>query len=152
MRLLPAALAITLVTPALAAGASGASLPGLAAADRYGFATGDVPTGLTDRSVAVSSGGILDVSARQIPGVAALVVTGNAPRNARITLTLLAALAPDLPTVLLQRADVQADVNGRFSAVVSLAPDHLEGSVVTLVATADGIAPVTTRLKIDAAL
>ncbi|HVA27904.1 MAG TPA: hypothetical protein VNF68_06970 [Candidatus Baltobacteraceae bacterium] len=155
MRLLPAALAITLVAPALAAAASGASLPGGTAADPPGAIasqTDELPTGPAPLAVAANPSEILVVFARKIPGRDALAVSGNAPRNARVTLTLLATLAPDLPIVLLQRADVQADVNGRYSAVVELAPDHLADSIVTLVATTDGTPPATAQLKIDQGL
>jgi Copper amine oxidase N-terminal domain len=91
------------------------------------------------------------VSARQITGRHALFVQGSAPQNARVTLTLLATLAPDLPTVLLERSDVQADLTGRFAAVVSLAPDYLAGSFVTLVATSDDAQSASTHLVLDGA-
>lgn len=78
----------------------------------------------------------LVVSAREMSGRRALLVQGSGPHDARITLTVLAALAPDLPTVLLQRIGVQADFSGHFAAVVPLAPDYFTGSEVTLVATA----------------
>lgn len=110
--------------------------------------TNDAP-GLVYRVVEAPARGTIAMDARQMTGRAALSVDGSAPRNARITLTLLATLAPDLPTVLLQRNDVQADVNGRFSAVVALGPDYHAGSTVTLVATADGAPPATVRMVLD---
>lgn len=110
--------------------------------------TNDAP-GLAYRVVEAPARGTIAIDARQMAGRSALTVNGSAPRNARITLTLLATLAPDLPTVLLQRSDVQADVNGRFSAVVTLSPDYLAGSSVTLVATADGAPPASVRMVLD---
>ena len=109
----------------------------------------DPPTGPAYRVVEAPARGTIAIDARQMAGRSALSVNGSAPRNARITLTLLATLAPDLPTVLLQRSDVQADVNGRFSAVVTLSPDYLAGSSVTLVATADGAPPASVRMVLD---
>ena len=103
------------------------------------------PTGRVSQ-VTVPARGTIAIDAHEVAGHHALSVVGSAPRNALITLTLLATLAPDLPTVLLSRNDVQADVNGRFSTVVPLAPDHLAGSHVTLVATAEGVSPVTVRM------
>ena len=103
------------------------------------------------RSADPASGTVV-VGARQITGRHALLVQGSAPRNARVTLTLLATLSPDLPTVFLGRNDVQADSSGRFAAIVSLAPDYFPGSLVTLVATSDGSEPASTHLVLDGAL
>lgn len=103
------------------------------------------------RSADPASGAIV-VGARQITGRHALLVEGSAPRNARVTLTLLATLSPDLPTVFLGRNDVQADFSGRFAAIVTLAPDYFPGSFVTLVATSDGSEPASTHLVLDGTL
>jgi hypothetical protein len=96
--------------------------------------------------------GTLVVSARQLKGRHALLVQGSATPNARVTLTLLASIAPDIPTSVLQRADVATDTNGRFAAVVSLAPDYWDGSMLTVVATSGAAVPATTRLVLDGAL
>lgn len=110
------------------------------------------PTGRVVVPVEVASQGSVVVSAHLIPGRHALSVDGIAPRNARVTLTLFATLAPDLPTVFLKRNDVQADINGRFAAVVSLAPDFLSGSLVTLYATSEGVQTGSTHVELDGAL
>lgn len=109
----------------------------------------DAPTGPVYRVVEAPARGTIAIDARQMSGRWALSVDGSAPRNARITLTLLATLAPDVPNALLQRSDVQADVNGRFSVVVPLSADYLAGSTVTLVATAEGAPPATVRMVLD---
>jgi hypothetical protein len=110
------------------------------------------PTGLVVVPVEVASQGFIVVSARLIPGRHALSVDGSAPRNSRVTLTLFATLAPDLPNVFLKRNDVQTDVTGRFTAVVSLAPDFFSGSLVTLYATSDGVQTGSTHVVLDGAL
>ena len=96
--------------------------------------------------------GSIVVSAQVFPGRHALSVNGSAAPNARVTLTLFATLAPDLPTVFLRRNDLQADISGRFAAVVSLAPDYFAGSSVTLYATSEGMQSAATRVVLDGAL
>lgn len=110
------------------------------------------PTGRAVVPVEVESQNAIVVSARLIPGRHALSVDGSAPRNAHVTLTLFATLAPDLPTVFLNRNDVQADVNGRFAAVVPVAPDFFSGSQVTLYATSEGVQSGSTHVVLDGAL
>lgn len=115
-------------------------------------ANGKAASGQVALPAAVGTREAIVVTARPITGRHALLVMGNAPQNARITLTLLATIAPDLPTVLLQRQAAQADVDGRFVAVVSLAPDFFRGSFLTLIATSDGAESASTHLVLDGAL
>jgi hypothetical protein len=110
------------------------------------------PTGRAYVPVLVASQGSIVVSAQVITGRHALSVEGIAPRNARVTLTMFATLAPDLPTVFLRRNDLQADISGRFAAVVPLAPDYFTGSTVTLYATSEGVQSGATRVVLDGAL
>lgn len=91
---------------------------------------------------------VLVVTAREISGRQALLVEGSAPHDARVTLTVLATLAPELPTVLLQRTDVQADRNGHFGAVVPVAPDYFTGSLVAVIATS-GSESAATHVVLD---
>jgi hypothetical protein len=114
--------------------------------------TGVTATGRLVIPVVTDPQGTIVVSAQVIPGRHALSVDGSAPRNARVTLTLFATLAPDLPTVFLRRNELQADINGRFAAVVPLAPDYFSGSSVTLYATSEGVQSAATRVVLDGAL
>lgn len=111
------------------------------------------PTGRAIVAVQPDPQGEIVVSAQMFPGRHALSVNGSAAPNARVTLTLFATLAPDLPTVFLRRNDLQADITGRFAAVVSLAPDYFAGSSVTLYATSEGMQSAATRVVLgDGAL
>ncbi len=114
--------------------------------------TKTTPTGQVVVPVETDPQGTIVVSARLIPGRHAVSVDGSAPRNARVTLTMFATLAPDLPTVFLRRNELQADINGRFAAVVPLAPDFFSGSSVTLYATSEGVQSAATRVVLDGAL
>ena len=121
------------------------------AALAHGVSTAaDAPTGPASRA-AVTAGVALAVDARELTGGSALAVEGNAPRNARITLTLLATLAPDLPAVLIERSDVAADAHGHFAAVVPFVSDHLAGRVVVVTAST-GANSASARVRIDGAL
>lgn len=79
--------------------------------------------------------GSIVLRARQLDDEQSLAVAGQAPPNAPITITLLATLAPEVPTVILSRHDVQSDVYGRFSAVIPVASDYWPGTLVTVLAT-----------------
>ena len=86
-------------------------------------------------SQAGSLSGQLAIEAQPLAGREAIVVNGQAPQGAPVTITLFGTLSSDLPTVVLSRHDVQADVNGRFQAVIPIASDYVRGSILHVVAT-----------------
>jgi len=94
--------------------------------------------------------GPISVDARQLAGSEALSINGRAPSGTPVTLTLLATISPDLPTVVVSRHDVQPDANGQFAAVISISPDYLRGSILRVVATSAGAAPASTTVTIGA--
>ncbi len=95
--------------------------------------------------------GAIQIEARHLPGSEAIAVNGQAPPGAPVTITLLATLSPDIPTVLVSRSDVQTDVNGRFGAIISTAPDYLRGSTIEVLATsAPGVAPASAHVTLGA--
>lgn len=85
--------------------------------------------------------GALTLDARRQNGAEAVHVSGHAPSGAPVTITLLATISPDLPTVVLSRNDLQPDVNGQFEATISIAPDYLRDTLVQVLATAPGASP-----------
>jgi hypothetical protein len=80
-----------------------------------------------------SSGLTLNVSQHQ--GAEALDVNGTAPPNVPVTITLLATVSSDIPTIVVSRQDVITDVNGRFGAVVPIASAYERGTILKIVAT-----------------
>ncbi|TAM76110.1 hypothetical protein EPN44_06675 [bacterium] len=91
--------------------------------------------------------GQLAIEAQPLAGREAIVVNGQAPQGAPVTITLFGTLSSDLPTVVLSRHDVQADVNGRFQAVIPIASDYVRGSILHVVATsAPGVSPASAQL------
>lgn len=79
--------------------------------------------------------GRFDLEARPADGTAAIVVNGQAPSSAPVTVTLMADISADLPTIVVSRHDVQPDAQGRFGAILPLAPDFARGTVLRVVAT-----------------
>jgi hypothetical protein len=102
-------------------------------------------------SVDTTAHGALTLEARQLQGAEAVSVAGTAPANAQITITLLATVSPDIPTILVSRHDVVADATGRFGAVIPIASAYERGVVLTLLATsAPGVSSASARLVTDA--
>ncbi|TAM62127.1 hypothetical protein EPN52_00955 [bacterium] len=96
-----------------------------------------------------AGGGQLAIEARPLAGREAIVVNGQAPQGAPVTITLFGTVSSDIPTVVVSRHDVQADVNGRFQAVISIASDYFRGSVLQVVATSGpGVAPASTQVTV----
>jgi hypothetical protein len=84
-------------------------------------------------------------------GSEALTVSGHAPSAAPVTITLLATLSPDLPTVVVSRHDVQPDANGQFQATISIASDYLRNSTIRVLATSSaGATPASATVTVGA--
>jgi hypothetical protein len=92
--------------------------------------------------------GPITVDARHAQGSEALRITGHAPAGLPVTITLLATISPDLPTVVVSRHDVQPDANGQFQAIISNAPDYLRGSLLQVVATSAGASPASATVTV----
>ena len=78
--------------------------------------------------------GAIQMEVHQLPGSEALLVTGNAPPNAPVTITLYATFATDLPTVVVSRHDAHPDASGRFSTIVPIAPAYFRGVFLDVLA------------------
>ena len=102
------------------------------------------------QSDAIAHGSIL-LEAHQLQGAEALDIAGIAPPGSPVTITLLAMLSTDLPTILVSRHDVVTDVNGRFRAVIPVASAYERGTLLRVVATSlPGVSPASTQLVIGA--
>ena len=91
----------------------------------------------TERTAAAdqSARGAISLEARQLQGAEALSVDGTAPPNAPVTITLLAIVSSDVPTIVVSRHDVVTDVSGRFGAVIPIASAYERGTILRVVAT-----------------
>jgi hypothetical protein len=91
--------------------------------------------------------GAISLEVHPLEGTEAVVVQGTAPPSAPVTITLMATLSSDLPTVVVSRNDVHTDANGRFAKIISIAPDFLRGSIMDVLATSlSGVTPATAQL------
>ncbi len=99
----------------------------------------------------VAASGPITLEARPELGSEAIHVSGHAPSSAPVTITLLATISPDLPTVVVSRQDVQPDTNGQFQATITTAPDYLRGSILRVLATSSaGATPASATLTLGA--
>jgi hypothetical protein len=106
--------------------------------------------GLKSSAEQITAGGAITIDVHPQTGGEALNVSGHATSGAPVTLTLLATISPDLPTVVVSRHDVQPDANGQFAAVISIAPDFLRGSRLRVVATSAGSTPASATVTVGA--
>jgi hypothetical protein len=79
--------------------------------------------------------GAITLEARQLQGSEAIDVSGTAPAGAPVTITLLAVVSSDVPTILVSRHDIVSDVNGRFGAVIPIASAFERGTILRVLAT-----------------
>jgi len=79
--------------------------------------------------------GTIVLSAVPLKGAEAVLITGQAPPSAPVLITLLATLSSDLPNVLLSRNDLTAGPDGKFQAIVPIAPDYMRDTFVRVLAT-----------------
>jgi hypothetical protein len=102
------------------------------------------------QAVPMASGPIT-LNVRAQTGSEALFVSGHAPSTAPVTITLLATISPDLPTVVVSRHDVQPDANGQFQATIPIASDYVRNSTLRVLATGiAGTTPASASITLDA--
>lgn len=98
-----------------------------------------------------SSQRMLSLDVHQHQGAEAIDVSGSAPPNAPVTITLLATVSSDVPTIVVSRQDVVTDVNGRFGALIPIASAYERGTILRIVATSlPGVVPASAQLVINA--
>lgn len=89
----------------------------------------------------------LTLEARQLQGAEALSVTGNAPAGSQVTITLLATVSQDIPTIVVSRHNVVSDATGRFGAVIPIASAYERGTLLNVLATSvSGVTPAQAQL------
>jgi len=99
----------------------------------------------------VSAHGAISLEAQPLHGSEAISVDGTAPPNAPVTITLLATVSSEVPTIVVSRQDVVTDVNGRFGAVIPIASAYERGTILKIVATSlPGVVPAAAQLVINA--
>ncbi|HET9097166.1 MAG TPA: hypothetical protein VFN37_10920 [Candidatus Baltobacteraceae bacterium] len=95
--------------------------------------------------------GSITMEARQLQGAEAIDIEGSAPASAPVTITLLAVVSSDIPTIVVSRHDIVTDVNGRFGAIIPIASAYERGTVLRVVATSSpGVASATAQVVMAA--
>jgi hypothetical protein len=95
--------------------------------------------------------GTIVLNVTPLQGAEALLITGNAPASAPVRITLLATLSSDLPNVLLSRHDLTAGPDGKFQAILPIAPDYLRDSFIHVLATSlPGVISASAQLLVQA--
>ena len=95
--------------------------------------------------------GSITMEARQLQGSEAITVEGSAPASAPVTITLLAVVSSEIPTVVVSRNDVVTDANGRFEAIIPIASAYERGTLLRVVATSSpGVASAQAQLVMEA--
>jgi hypothetical protein len=104
----------------------------------------------TDAIVGEARGTIV-LSATQLKGAEAVIVTGTAPPSIPVMITLLATLSPELPNVLVNRQTTEAGPDGRFQAIVPIGPDYMRDTFLRVLATSlPGVTSASTQLLVQA--
>jgi copper amine oxidase-like protein len=94
-----------------------------------------------------SAQGAITLEARQLQGSESIDVEGTSPPGAPITITLLALVSSDVPTILVSRHDIVSDVNGRFGAVIPIASAFERGTTLRVLATStSGVASAQAQI------
>jgi hypothetical protein len=103
----------------------------------------------TEAIVGTMEGSIV-ISATQLKGAEAVLITGQAPPLAPVLITLLATLSSELPNVLLSRHQTTAGPDGKFQAILPIAPDYWRDTFIHVLATSSpGVTPASAQLLVQ---
>jgi hypothetical protein len=95
--------------------------------------------------------GTIVLSVLPLKGAEAVLVTGAAPPSAPVRITLLATLSSDIPNVVVSRHDLNADSEGKFQAIIPIAPDFTRETFLNVLATSGpGVTPASAQILVDA--
>jgi hypothetical protein len=95
--------------------------------------------------------GTIVLNVAPLEGAEALLVTGQAPPSASVMITLLATLSADIPNVVLSRHNLTAEPDGKFQAIVPIAPDYMRDSFIHVLATSSpGVISASAQLLVQA--
>jgi hypothetical protein len=94
--------------------------------------------------------GTIVLNVAPLEGAEALLVTGQAPPSASVMITLLATLSSDIPNVVLSRHNLTAEPDGKFQAIVPIAPDYTRDSFIHVLATSSpGVISASAQLLVQ---
>jgi hypothetical protein len=93
--------------------------------------------------------GTIVLSVEPLKGAEALMISGQAPPSAPVMITLLATLSSELPNIVLSRHNLETGPDGRFQAIVPIAPDYMRDSFIHVLATSSpGVISASAQLLV----
>jgi hypothetical protein len=78
------------------------------------------------------------MTAQPIAGSEAISVSGTAPPGSPVTVTLLATVSQDIPTIVVSRHVVVPDSGGNYQTRIPIASAYERGTVLRVFATSGG--------------
>jgi hypothetical protein len=108
-----------------------------------------VGAALTARNGTTGPRGTIVLNVEPLKGAEALIVSGQAPPSAPVMITLLATLSSELPNIVLSRHNLETGPDGRFQAIVPIAPDYVRDSFIRVLATSSpGVISASAQLLV----
>ena len=104
-----------------------------------------------ERAEVIAGGiqGSIVLNVTPLKGQEALLITGQAPPSVPVMITLLATLSEQLPNVLLSRHVLTAGPDGKFQAIVPIAPDYMRDTFIHVLATSSpGVTSASAQLLV----
>ena len=90
----------------------------------------------------------VSLTAQPIAGSEAISVSGNAPSGSPVTITLLATISQDVPTIVVSRHVVLPDSSGRFQDRIPIAAAYERGTLLRVFAASAGQASASAQLVV----
>jgi hypothetical protein len=105
-----------------------------------------------NEAIAGEQHGSIVLNVIPLHGAEALLVTGEAPPSVPVLITLLATLSSEIPNVVLSRHDLTAGPDGKFQAILPIAPDYMRDTFLHVLATSTpGVTSASAQLLVQAA-
>ena len=122
-------------------------LADLAAAHPWPVSAASTLTAASQNLAATSP--VLTIAAKYVEGAEAIHVSGTGPPGFLVSVALKARMSRDVPIVVIGRAFVQVDADGRFGATISAGSIGLANTSFIASASGRGIEPVTAQVEIQ---
>lgn len=90
----------------------------------------------------------VSLTAQPIAGSEAISVSGNAPSGSPVTITLLATVSQDVPTIVVSRHVVLPDASGRFQDRIPIAAAYERGTLLRVFVASAGQTPASAQLVV----
>lgn len=88
----------------------------------------------------------LSLTAQPLAGSEAISVSGTAPPGSTVTVTLLATISQDIPTIVVSRSVVLPDSGGNYQARIPIAAAYERGTILRVFATSSGQSSAAVQL------